>query len=154
MEHSQNFISISYSNIDFLIQKDTVETAFSCLDKDFVEDENQIKKINFLSQQLICIDLDDFAINLNQYIENENAKKCIVLNLPDFIEGEERIALISSGDCRVKNIEYKSFSLFSKFYDKLLKTKGILACSFNEENFVSYLIDIELFLHNLERDNL
>lgn len=141
MANFQEFISISYSNIDFLILKDTVKTAFSCTEES-------------ISQLSKTIDFDKVALSLNQKIEETDTKKCILLNFSESSEENKQLALITSADCRVKQIKYKDFALFSDFYNECLKKKGILACSFLEDNFVSYLLDIEVFLHHLELTKL
>ena len=151
MEHSQNFISLSYNNIDFLLQKDAVDTVFSCTSEDIYEDDNKSKKINFLSQSLFCIDFDKYAMNLHQNIQEVNTKKSIILNSSKIFEGQNQLALITSADCRVKQIDYKDFSFFSDFYSESLSKKGILACSFNEKNYVCYLLDIEAFFKKVEK---
>lgn len=153
MAHSENFISLLYSNVEFLIQKEAVDTAFSCSEKDILETETH-KKVNYLSQQINCFDFDKYAILLNQKIDEADTRKCIILNTSNKMNDEGKTALISSADCRVKQISYKDFTLFSDLYSESLKKKGILACSFIEKNFISYLVDIESFLNYLEQQKI
>lgn len=151
MEHSENFISLAYSNIDFLVKKDLVKTAFSFSEKDILEDESKIKRVPFLSQQIACIDFDKYVEKMNQNFGCSDLKKCIILECSNILPGENQIALTFSAECKVKKIKYKDFSLFSDFYTNFFEKKGILACSFKEKGFVSYLIDIETFLRYQEQ---
>lgn len=146
MHHDQNFISLSYTNVDFLIPKTDVFTALSCVQSDFTKNEDGEKKIKIASQLLSYIDFDIYAKTINQQMKEVHTKNCIILNCSNLIPNENQIALITCAECRVKQIPYKDFSLFSDFYGELLNKKGILACKFNSDNKLSYLIETETFL--------
>jgi len=151
LEHSQNFISLSYTNVEFLFLNEIVETAFFCNSDDIYEDGKKNKKITHLSQDYTIVDFDQYASSLNQLPGAVNTKNCIVLKTSRIKHGENHIALITSVDCRVKKLLYKDFVVFSDFYNNSFQNKGILACSFHESGKISYLIDIETFLKYLEQ---
>lgn len=146
MHPDENFISIAYTNIDFLIPKKDVLTALSCAKADFIVDETGTKKIKIDSQLLSYINFDRYAEFLNQPLKPVSIKNCIIINSTSLISGEDKIALITSGECRVKQIKFNEFSLFSNFYGTHFNKKGILACKFNSDKTISYLIETETFL--------
>ena len=96
MHPDQNFISIAYTNIDFLIPKKDVLTALSCVEADFIADETGTKKIKIDSQLLSYINFDRYAEFLNQPLKPVSIKNCINIKSKSHILGEDQISLNTS----------------------------------------------------------
>lgn len=150
MSSKENFISLSYGSVDYLIPKSDVFTAFICDSTNLVTDVDGKNEILFLSQKIPAYNLDD----LIAYGSNpaSNLKTCIVISTADHKAdfNNDYFGVITSSECKVISNSLDSFSVFSDFYGNTLKQKGIMACVLNKENChdnkIGYLLDVPLFI--------
>ncbi len=128
MQQPEQFICISYSQVDFLIPNKYVVSAIGIRDV-------QVQFMN--NQNSVIFDFDDIAIGFHQYGRPSHIKTLIVLNY-----GDNNISIATTQECKVCTIDYNDFSLFSEFYSKPMKEFGFLACIF-EEDRMKILLDLK-----------
>lgn len=129
MLQPEKFICISYSQIDFLIPNDEVVSAVGLTDFDPTLMQGSLTGI---------YDFDAIAAKFQQTPSQTNIRTMVVLN----DEGEEKVSVVTTRECRVCTISLENFSLFSDAYFENLHKIGVLACSF-EENKIRYLLNVK-----------
>lgn len=129
MQQPDQFISISYPQIDFLIPNDFVISAVGVKDV----------QVNFMHNQNSGIfDFDDIAAGFNQYPRLTHVKTLIVLR----DENNNQVSVVTTQECKVCKVDLSDFKLFPDFYSEQFKQFGFLACTF-EEKRMKLLIDIQ-----------
>jgi len=126
LQQPEQFICISYSQIDFLIPNEYVVSAVGIKDVQLSLMSNQNSSF---------FDFDDLAIGFHQYARPSHVKTLIVLKYE-----ENNISIVTTQECKVCTINYNAFSLFSDFYADALKEFGFLACLF-EDDRMKILLD-------------
>lgn len=164
MPLNENFICLTYSSVEFLIPKQDVVSALSCNDSNFLTNEKGERTIILSSKLLKYFDFDIFADSIGQAIRETNVKTCVVINCNNIFTDSKEIGIVTSAECKVKNIPLNSFSLFSSVYNTKLTEKGIIACKFKPITQattveapdsaglekICYLIDIKKLLAKLQ----
>ena len=129
MQQPEQFISISYPQIDFLIPNEYVVSAVGVKDV----------QVGFMHDQNAGIfDFDDIATGFKQYPRPSHVKTLIVLKEDD----KNQISIVTTQECKVCTIPLKNFRLFSDYYAQGLQQFGILACTFEGER-VRFLMDVK-----------
>lgn len=148
MPHSENFICLSYSTINFLIPKSDVVNAFFCDKANFIRGVDGDSKVVVGSQMLPYIDVDLSAKLLNQTIVENDIKTCVVLNCPGIFKESDTFGIVTSSDCKVQKINLNEFAIFSEQYSNKLSKLGLVACKFNknEPSKINYLINANQFM--------
>lgn len=128
MRQPEKFISISYSQIDFLIPNDYVVSAVGVKDVQigFMHNENSG-----------VFDFDDIATGFKQYPRPTHVKTLIVLKDCD----DNQVSIMTTQECKVCDVPLKDFGVFSDFYADSFKQLGFLACTF-ENNRMRLLVDV------------
>lgn len=127
MRQPDTFICISYSQIDFLIPNEYVQSAVGVKDV----------QVNFMHNENSGIfDFDDIAAGFSQYPRPTHVKTLIVLK----DEKNNQISIVTTQECKVCTIPLNKFRLLSDFYSDGFKHFGFLACTF-ENNRMRILVD-------------
>ncbi len=126
LQHNK-FICISYSNIDFLIPNDDVQSALSLKDFDVGSMCGSFSGIyNF----------DDVAENFCEAKKEKNIRTMVMLKK----DGVSQVSFVTASECKVCKLDLSKFSTFSDYYSDRLMHFGIIACYFENER-LQYLID-------------
>ena len=127
MQQPDTIICISYSQIDFLIPNEYVQSAVGVKDVQvgLLHDENSG-----------IFDFDDVAAGFSQYPRPTHVKTLIVLK----DENNNQMSVVTTQECKVCTIPLKDFKLFSDCYSEAFKQFGFLACTF-EDKRMRILID-------------
>ena len=127
MQQPETFICISYSQIDFLIPNEYVQSAVGVKDVqvNLMHDENSG-----------VFDFDDIAAGFSQYPRPTHVKTLIVLK----DENNNQVSIVTTQECKVCTVKLTDFKLFSDCYFEAFKQFGFLACSF-EGRRMKILID-------------
>ena len=128
MQRPDQFICISYSNIDFLIPNDDIATAVGL--SDFCTDMIDINSGTY--------DFDELAADFKQAKRDTTSYTMVILKN----DGLNHFSFVTSQECKVCEIPLKNFSLFSSDYSESLKEHGILACICKEDR-LQYLLDVK-----------
>ena len=127
MQQPDTFICISYSQIDFLIPNEYVQSAVGIKDVQLGLLHNENTGI---------FDFDDVAAGFSQYPRPTHVKTLIILK----DENDNQMSLVTTQECKVCTVPLKEFRLFSDCYSEAFKQFGFLACTF-ENNRMRILID-------------
>ena len=127
MQQPETFICISYSQIDFLIPNEYVQSAVGVKDVQIGLMHNENSGI---------FDFDDIAAGFSQYPRPTHVKTLIVLK----DDNNNQVSVVTTQECRVCNVKLEDFKLFSDYYSSGFKQFGFLACAF-EDNRMRILID-------------
>lgn len=150
MRPCEKFICLEYSNLDIIISQKVAFSASFCNPSEFIKDKNGDDKTFFNSKWIPFIDVDKYVPQSDKNRDNDNigVKTCIVAHNKFLYENEPFFGLVTATDCKVKEFDFASFSIFSDLYNKFLEKKGIIACKFDAEtnSKIGYLVDIEKFL--------
>ena len=140
MQQPDQFICISYSQIDFLIPNDYVVSAVGVKDV----------QVNFMHDNNSGIfDFDDIATSFKQYPRPSHVKTLIILKDED----NNQFSIVTTQECKVCTVPLKNFRLISDYYAEGLKKFGLLACCF-VDNKVCFLMDVKQTIQYMNRDTL
>ena len=128
MQRPDQFICISYSNIDFLIPNDDIASAVGL--SDFSTDMIDVNSGTY--------DFDELAADFKQAKRDTTSYTMVILKN----DGLNHFSFVTSQECKVCEIPLKNFSLFSSDYSESLKEHGILACICKEDR-LQYLLDVK-----------
>lgn len=155
---SEKFICLEYSDLDIIFPQKDAYTAVFCDDSNFHIDENGSKKFFFDKKLIPYINADDCTIYFNQNSSSKSLsnsesriKTCIVIHNKNLFENEKFYGLVTTSDCKVRELNFSSFSVFSDFYCSFLKKNGLIACRFDSKKSskIGYLVDIEKVLQKV-----
>lgn len=127
MQQPETFICISYSQIDFLIPNEYVQSAVGVKDVQIGLLHNENSGI---------FDFDDIAAGFSQYPRPTHVKTLIVLK----DENENQVSIVTTQECKVCTVKLNDFKLFTDCYSAGFRQFGFLACAF-EANRMRILID-------------
>ena len=127
MQQPDTFICISYSQIDFLIPNEYVQSAVGVKDVQIGLLHNENSGI---------FDFDDIAAGFSQYPRPTHVKTLIVLK----DENENQVSIVTTQECKVCTVKLNDFKLFTDCYSAGFRQFGFLACAF-EANRMRILID-------------
>ena len=127
MQQPEKFICISYSNVDFLIPNEDVQSALSLKDFDVESMCGVFTGIyNF----------DEIAEKFKEIKVEKNIRTMVMLRK----DGVSQVSFVTASECKVCILDLSKFSTFSDYYTDRLLHFGILACYF-ENDRLQYLID-------------
>ena len=103
MQQPDTFICISYSQIDFLIPNEYVQSAVGVKDV----------QVGFMHKEKSGIfDFDDIAAGFSQYPRPTHVKTLIVLK----DENNNQMSVVTTQECKVCTVPLKDFRLFPDCY--------------------------------------
>lgn len=85
-------------------------------------------------------DLDELCRDFCGAIPAASVRTMLLLG-----EGSERLAFLTSCECKVCSLSLESFSVFSACYEQGTLRRGIIACRFSEHS-IGYLLDMGQFV--------
>ena len=141
----EQFICLEYNNVSFLISKEEVFSATCCQPQNFIsmfsEKKGGVdKRLIFENKFLNFIDFDLYVKQLIGIELKSEIRTSVILKNQNLFSSDDLYALVTSADCKVKNLNLSDFSLLSDNYAYSMKSKGIIAFNFDSD-LVRYLIN-------------
>lgn len=143
MKECRKFVCIADEKFNFLIPSSQVITSVYCANRSYFWDDQFI----FENHTIPFVDFYNDNAKNDIYDNKKYSETALIIKNNKLFDDTDLFALITSKECKVFDIEYKDFSLFSDRIEQKIQKKGFIACYFNN-NSVFYLIDLEDFLKN------
>lgn len=154
MQPSEKFIFLEYTNLEIIIPQKAAYSAVFCDTSCLIKDQDGNRKTIFNSQWIPYINIDECVSFIDKTQKKIDIKTCIIIHNHSLYEKEKYFGIVTSSDCKVKEVKFSDFSPFSDYYNKIVKKNGIIACYFdrNSTSKIGYLIDLEKFLFAIKQN--
>jgi hypothetical protein len=172
LSEEQDFLILSYEEIDFFVNRDQFSSSTSLDDvkkiKSSISYINQAFKYN--GQNILLFDCDRFLQDLYNCSNTTSSRLCLLMKIHNFSDvgkplvkrllganhsiSDEWLGLIISSNSEISKISINEIYLSPLGVREKLNNHGLYGCRFPSTEKIQFFIDLEMILNNVIKGNI